>query len=89
VPEHDRKGGQSVAADLEEKIRTGEYPVGQRLPSRRRLAEDYGVSESTIWNAVRVLKALRLVKGQQGLGIMVRPVGDWLPAEPEPGSGEP
>ncbi len=43
-----------VADDLRNKINSGE--IAGQLPSRARLAEEYGVADMTIGRALRVLK---------------------------------
>lgn len=58
-----------VADDLRAKIESGEL-TGQ-LPSRIKLAEQYGVAYMTVDRAIRVLKDEGLVFGVAGLGVFV------------------
>jgi GntR family transcriptional regulator len=76
---------QQVADDLRRKIRAGEYSAGQRLPSIRNLAAEYGISPQTVQNALRELRNDHLVVSQQGRAFFVRD-----PARPiaERGDGE-
>lgn len=60
-----------IAADLEERIRLGEYPPGARLPTYRQLAGMYSVSISTAQRAVMVLRAREVVRGEQGRAVFV------------------
>lgn len=62
-----------VADDLRRKIRSGEkYGVGDRLPSIRALAKEYGISPQTAQNALRELRLEGLVVSQQGRAFFVR-----------------
>jgi DNA-binding LacI/PurR family transcriptional regulator len=45
-----------VAGELRERIRAGEWPPGKALPSLRRLAADFGVSDYTVRMALDELK---------------------------------
>jgi DNA-binding GntR family transcriptional regulator len=84
----------TLAADLEVQIRAGAGPAGAadspanlgagcRLHSRAELADLYGVSQSTVYAALELLKERRLVRGEPGrAGLLVRPVDEWLPVPP-------
>ncbi|MER7792573.1 GntR family transcriptional regulator [Streptomyces sp. NPDC097640] len=61
-----------VARDLRRQIEDGLLPAGERLPSRARLAEEYGVGPNVAVAAVRVLMAEGLVYGRAGSGVYVR-----------------
>jgi DNA-binding GntR family transcriptional regulator len=61
-----------IAADMEERIRSGEYPAGSRLPSYRELGDIYSKSFSTIAKVVLMLKERGLVEGEPGVGVFVR-----------------
>jgi GntR family transcriptional repressor for pyruvate dehydrogenase complex len=60
------------AAILEERILSGEWPVGTRLPSERQLAEHYGVSRPVVREALRALSEHGLVEILPGRGSFVR-----------------
>jgi GntR family transcriptional regulator len=67
----------SVAYDrlynhLREKIISGEYPGGMKLPSERELCEGYGVSRITIRHALRLLEDQGLIERTPGRGTFVR-----------------
>src|SRR5919197_1991370 len=49
-------GYQRLAASIRESIVSGELPPGRRLPSELKLAEQTGVSRSTVREALRVLQ---------------------------------
>jgi GntR family transcriptional regulator len=62
-----------VKSDIELKILTGEYQAGERLPSIRKLAKDYGVGQST---AIKVLNSLlqeEIIETRRGVGHFVKP----------------
>jgi GntR family transcriptional regulator, transcriptional repressor for pyruvate dehydrogenase complex len=49
-------------------IVTGRIPLGERMPSERELAEDFGVSQPTVREALRALEILGLVEVHHGSG---------------------
>src|SRR6476661_6439469 len=53
---------QRLARQFRQKIETGEWAVGKRLPTTRALAAELGVSINTIQNAFRQLEAHNLVE---------------------------
>lgn len=59
-----------VADDLRAKIQSGEL-TGQ-LPTRAKLAEQYGVADMTVGRALDVLRDEGLVFGVPGLGVFVK-----------------
>lgn len=59
----------NISEQLEAKIR--ELPVGQKLPSERNMAEEYGVSRNVLREALRVLNEKRLIEIQPGRGAYV------------------
>ena len=60
-----------VAADLEARIRSGEFPPGSRLPGELALKDEYGRSLSTVRKAVRLLRERGLVRTRAPLGTFV------------------
>jgi len=69
-----------VAGQLRSLIEAGSLQAGDQLPSERELAEQLGVSRSTVREAVQFLGALGLVEIRHGSGTFVRSDGD-LPSE--------
>ncbi|WP_171053390.1 GntR family transcriptional regulator [Streptomyces marianii] len=63
---------QQAAEVLRTAIFSGELPPGARIPSARILQRDFGVSSSTVQNALRVLKREGLVYSVLGRGSYVR-----------------
>jgi GntR family transcriptional regulator len=62
---------ESVANDLREKIEDGTYPPGSKLPSRRELCQQHGVSEIVVARAMWILKHEGLVTSLPGSGMYV------------------
>jgi DNA-binding FadR family transcriptional regulator len=67
-----------IVDDLRERILSGELPNGSRLPAERELAEQYGVSGSTIREAARVLANVGLVSVRHGAGSFVTAESDTM-----------
>lgn len=53
---------EEVAEDLHRRLTSGEWPAGKRVPSFRRLAEEYRVSLGTVQRAFRTLKDEGMVR---------------------------
>jgi GntR family transcriptional regulator len=62
----------TIAANLRAKITTGEYTPGDRLPSERDLAAEFGTARNTAREAIGQLAAEGLVDVQHGRGVFVR-----------------
>ena len=54
--------------NFERRLRLGELRVGDRLPSERTLAEQYGISRPSVREALRILGALGLIRSSTGSG---------------------
>jgi len=67
-----------VYAQVEERIDSGVYPPGERLPSTLDLVEEFGISPVT---ARRVLRELRTA----GLAYMEPGIGTFVSRLPEKG----
>lgn len=65
-----------VAMSVEHRIAAGEWELGDRLPSEQRLAEHYGVSRTTMRQALTVLERDHLIVRQ-------RPSGTFVALRPE------
>ena len=62
---------ESIAQDLEEKIRSGVFPESTRLPSERVLADEYQVSRTVIREALKILTEKNMVINHPGRGNFV------------------
>ena len=75
---------ESVAEELRIAMATGRLQPGRRLPSQRRLAEEFEVSRTTIVMAFAVLLGEGLIEVRRGAGSWVREPA----ADPEDTVGE-
>lgn len=57
-----------VVEYLKENIESGDWPVGEKIPSENKLVEELGVSRSSIRTAVQYLIGLGVLKSYQGKG---------------------
>lgn len=62
---------QRIAQDIRDKISSGEYRPGAKLPSLREMAAHYGVSAEPVRSALLILQAEGVVEGHQGKGVYV------------------
>jgi GntR family transcriptional regulator len=73
-----------IAADLRQRIASGEYGPGDQIPPIPALADAYGgVSETTIRNALRILVGEGLIggRGPKGTRVLPRPPIHRMPAD--------
>jgi GntR family transcriptional repressor for pyruvate dehydrogenase complex len=61
-----------VASQIQRLISEGRVKPGDRLPPERELAEIFGVSRTSVRDAIRVLEMQGLVEPRQGEGTLVR-----------------
>ncbi|MFI9624858.1 GntR family transcriptional regulator [Streptomyces sp. NPDC052042] len=61
-----------VAAALRTRVEAGEWAVGDKLPSRARIAEEYGVGQSVAQRAMERLIIEGILEGRAGSGTYVR-----------------
>ncbi len=59
---------QDVVTALSERIRNGEFHVGEKLPTESELMESFGVSRTVIREAISRLQAAGLVETRHGIG---------------------
>ncbi|MEU1889008.1 GntR family transcriptional regulator [Micromonospora sp. WMMD987] len=62
---------EKIADDLADRIKSGEFPPGSKLPSRRELIEHYGVTEPVIDRAMQVLRIKGMTETLPGVGVFV------------------
>lgn len=82
----------SVANRIETMIESGEFAEGSRLPSQRDLSTDFGVSRTSVREALSLLEASGLLRTEPGRGTFVR--GErrkksWPPQRSRPSNGAP
>lgn len=61
-----------LADAIAAKIRSGEYPLGSRIPSEHQLAETYGIGRPTARQATELLVRKRMLVRKRGAGTFVR-----------------
>ena len=62
-----RKAYEQVADQLLSMINSGELKPGDRLPSEAELAADFGVSRTTVREALRILATRNLIQTRKGM----------------------
>ncbi|GKW17218.1 GntR family transcriptional regulator [Pectobacterium carotovorum subsp. carotovorum] len=72
----EKKQYQEIGCDLRQKIQSGGYPVGSRLPPERNIAETYGVSRTIVREALLMLELEGTVDIRQGSGVYVLRIPD-------------
>ncbi len=63
-----------VAAQIQRLVADGRLKPGDRLPPERELAEVFGVSRTSVRDAIRVLETQGLVEARHGEGTVIRQV---------------
>lgn len=61
-----------LADEVRRRIRSGEYAVGDRLPTETALVDQFRVSPPTVRQALGVLRAEGLIETRHGIGTFVR-----------------
>lgn len=63
-----------VTEQLKERIITGTYKMGEKLPNETALCESFGVSRITVREALKKLNMMGILDIRQGKGTFVKPV---------------
>jgi DNA-binding GntR family transcriptional regulator len=71
-PDDRRPGWQQVRDRLRAAIKIGELAPGDRLPTHKALADEYGLAMETVKRALNELRAEGLIVSRQGKGTYVR-----------------
>ena len=53
------------------KLQTGIYSPGEKLPNQQKLAEEYGVSLLTMRQAIKILEDDKIIEGYHGVGTFI------------------
>jgi GntR family transcriptional repressor for pyruvate dehydrogenase complex len=64
-----------AAQQIQDLVRSGDLRGGDRLPSERELSEYLGVSRTVVREAIKLLKAVGLVRVKQGVGTFIAEPG--------------
>jgi DNA-binding FadR family transcriptional regulator len=70
-PQDTQKLYQQIAREISAAIADGRYAAGEKLPSERELADEFGVSRPTVRDAMIALEFQGLVEARQGSGVYV------------------
>lgn len=62
-----------IKADIETKILYGTYAAGERIPSTRKIAQYYGIGQSTAQRVLNALLREGIVESKSGIGFFVKP----------------
>jgi DNA-binding GntR family transcriptional regulator len=68
---------QQVAAQLRQRILSGQYPPRSRLPSAEGISQETGVARFTARKALHLLVGEGLAVIRPGWGTFVRPQEEW------------
>jgi DNA-binding transcriptional regulator YhcF (GntR family) len=60
-----------IADTITEKVVSGEFPIGEKIPSVRELAAAMGVNPNTVMRTYSELQALNIIENQRGIGYFV------------------
>lgn len=63
-----RRTHDALLKDIEAGLRSGKIKLGDRLPGERTLAETYGISRSSVREAIRILDAMGVLRSSVGSG---------------------
>lgn len=85
---------EDVEQSLKDRIKGGEYSVGDKLPTVNSLVDYYGVSRTVVREAISGLRAAGLIVSRRGSGVFVRSTqvdfapdalfaGDWPKRVPD------
>ncbi len=60
-----------IADSITDKVVSGEFPAGEKIPSVRELASEMGVNPNTIMRTYSELQAMSIIENQRGIGYFV------------------
>jgi GntR family transcriptional regulator len=60
-----------IADTITEKVVSGEFPPGEKIPSVRELAAVMGVNPNTVMRTYSELQAMNIIENQRGIGYFV------------------
>ncbi|MGO3723834.1 MAG: FadR/GntR family transcriptional regulator [Staphylococcus equorum] len=70
----DTKIYEQIADILLESIKSGEYQVGDKLPSIQKLGQQYGVSVASVREALNALRTIGIIEMKQGYGTFIKQI---------------
>lgn len=60
-----------IADNITDKVVSGEFQTGEKIPSVRELASDMGVNPNTIMRTYSELQAMNIIENKRGIGYFV------------------
>jgi DNA-binding FadR family transcriptional regulator len=73
---------EAVVRSIAQRVLGGQYLPEAALPREDELAEEFGVSRTSIREAIKVLSAKGLIETRQRIGVRVRPRNEWRLLDP-------
>jgi GntR family transcriptional regulator len=67
-----------IADTITDKVVSGEFPAGEKIPSVRELAAQMGVNPNTIMRTYSELQTMHIIENQRGIGYFVNPEAQKL-----------
>ncbi len=71
TPEKFKGKGAIIAEQILERIKSGEYPSGSKLPAERIIAEQMGVSRHSVREAISALQIVGFLESRPGDGTYI------------------
>lgn len=65
---------EQIADIILESIKSGEYQVGDKLPSIQKLSQQYGVSVASVREALNALRTIGIIEMKQGYGTFIKQI---------------
>jgi DNA-binding transcriptional regulator YhcF (GntR family) len=62
-----------IADNITDKVVSGEYEAGVKIPSVRDLASEMGVNPNTIMRTYNELQSMHIIENKRGIGYFVNP----------------
>lgn len=62
-----------IADTITDKVVSGEFAAGEKIPSVREFASEMGVNPNTIMRTYSELQAMNIIENQRGIGYFVNP----------------
>jgi DNA-binding transcriptional regulator YhcF (GntR family) len=70
---NDRSIFLQIADSITDKVVSGVYPSGNKIPSVRELAAEMGVNPNTIMRTYNELQSMSIIDNKRGIGYFVNP----------------
>ena len=67
-----------IADTITDRVVSGEFSAGEKIPSVRELASEMGVNPNTIMRTYSELQAMSIIENQRGIGYFVNPEAQKL-----------